>query len=53
MLFSLSKIILNLIKDLTMEIWEIKLKEYFENAVVDKELMQKFESFKLPRFVSE
>lgn len=36
-----------------MEIWEIKLKEYFENAVVDKELMQKFESFKLPRFVSE
>lgn len=36
-----------------MEIWEIKLKKYFENAVVDKELMQKFESFKLPRFVSE
>ena len=36
-----------------MEIWEIKLKEYFEYAVVDKELMQKFESFKLPRFVSE
>ena len=36
-----------------MENWEIKLKNLFENAVVDKALMQKFESFKLPRFVSE
>jgi len=36
-----------------MENWEIKLKNIFENAVVDKALMQKFESFKLPRFVSE
>lgn len=33
--------------------WEIKFKELFENAVVNKGLMQKFESFKLPRFVSE
>ena len=35
------------------DIKRIAKKEYFENAVVDKELMQKFESFKLPRFVSE
>lgn len=33
--------------------WEKKLKEYYESAVVDKGLMLKFESFKLPRFVSE
>lgn len=33
--------------------WEYKLKEHYGSAVVDKELMLKFESFKLPRFVSE
>ena len=33
--------------------WERKLKEHYESAVVDKGLMLKFESFKLPRFVSE
>lgn len=33
--------------------WEYKLKEYYGSAIVDKELMLKFESFKLPRFVSE
>lgn len=33
--------------------WEYKLKEYYGSAVVDKGLMLKFESFKLPRFVSE
>ena len=33
--------------------WERKLKLHFESAVVDKGLMLKFESFKLPRFVSE
>ena len=33
--------------------WERKLKEQYESAVVDKGLMLKFESFKLPRFVSE
>jgi len=33
--------------------WEYKLKQYYGSAVVDKELMLKFESFKLPRFVSE
>jgi ATP-dependent Lon protease len=36
-----------------MQNWEVKLKHAFENAVVNKGLMQKFESFKLPRFVSE
>lgn len=36
-----------------MENWEIKLKTFFGNAVVDKGLMQKFDSYKLPRFVSE
>ena len=30
-----------------------KTKTSFESAVVDKGLMLKFESFKLPRFVSE
>jgi len=33
--------------------WENKLKQNYESAVVDKGLMLKFESFKLPRFVSE
>lgn len=33
--------------------WEHKLKQNYESAVVDKGLMLKFESFKLPRFVSE
>ena len=33
--------------------WEHKLKNYYTTAVVDKGLMLKFESFKLPRFVSE
>lgn len=33
--------------------WENKLKQYYGSAVVDKGLMLKFESFKLPRFVSE
>lgn len=33
--------------------WEYKLKEHYGSAIVDKELMLKFESFKLPRFVSE
>ncbi|HHH54782.1 MAG TPA: BREX system Lon protease-like protein BrxL, partial [Bacteroidetes bacterium] len=33
--------------------WESKLKEHYDSAVVDKGLMFKFESFKLPRFVSE
>jgi len=33
--------------------WERKLKLHYESAVVDKCLMLKFESFKLPRFVSE
>lgn len=33
--------------------WERKLKLHYESAVVDKGLMLKFESFKLPRFVSE
>lgn len=33
--------------------WEKKLKLHYESAVVDKGLMLKFESFKLPRFVSE
>ncbi len=33
--------------------WEKKLKKHYEIAVVDKGLMLKFESFKLPRFVSE
>jgi predicted ATP-dependent Lon-type protease len=36
-----------------MQDWEVKFKSLFKNAVVDKALMQKFESFKLPRFVSE
>lgn len=34
-------------------LWEHKLKEFYGSAVVDKGLMLKFESFKLPRFVSE
>lgn len=33
--------------------WERKLKLHYESAVVDKGLMLNFESFKLPRFVSE
>jgi len=33
--------------------WERKLKLHYESAVVDKGLMMRFESFKLPRFVSE
>ncbi|MFT5659907.1 MAG: putative ATP-dependent Lon-type protease [Sulfurimonas sp.] len=33
--------------------WEYKLKQHYKSAVVDKGLMLKFESFKLPRFVSE
>lgn len=33
--------------------WEYKLQKYYESAVVDKGLMLKFESYKLPRFVSE
>lgn len=33
--------------------WEYKLKEFYGSAIVDKGLMLKFESFKLPRFVSE
>jgi ATP-dependent Lon protease len=33
--------------------WEQKLKSFFGNAVVDKGVMQNFDTFKLPRFVSE
>lgn len=33
--------------------WEEKFKRLFGNAVVNKRLMQQFENFKLPRFVSE
>ncbi len=33
--------------------WERKLKLHYESAVVDKGLMLNFESYKLPRFVSE
>lgn len=38
---------------LFQNVWENKLKQYYGSAVVDKGLMLKFESFKLPRFVSE